>query len=51
MIEPWDNRFSIATNVLNKPIFRDDNPAWWWYRIPKKLVGELKKDIDALGIK
>lgn len=50
LIEPSDKRFDSATNILKEPIFREDNPPWWWYRIPKILVGELKEDVEANNI-
>lgn len=50
-LEEWDSRFKSATNVLKEPIFREDDPPWWWYRIPKKLIGELKDDVEAMKIR
>lgn len=49
LLEVWDKRFGEATDVINEPLF--DHPQWWWYRIPKKLVGDFKEDVESLNIK
>lgn len=50
LIEFWDISFQNTTNDLIKPLSSRENAKWWWYKIPKKLVGELKKDVKSLKI-
>ena len=50
LLSDWDKRFDEATNVVSEPLL-GENPQWWWYRIPKILVGELKEDVESLDIK
>ena len=50
LIEPSDVRFKNATKILRKSLSSSKNPPWWRYRLPKKLVGELKEDVESLKI-
>lgn len=50
LVEPSYARFKNATIILRKPLWSDKNPPWWKYRLPKKLVGELKEDVESLKI-
>jgi hypothetical protein len=45
-----DRRFAAATQQANRPLgeFADEAPSWW-RRVPRRRVGELAEDIDALG--
>ena len=50
VVDPWDKRFENETNILQQPIHRKKDSPWWWYRIPKKLIGELEEDIKSSGL-
>lgn len=53
IIIPIDEKFKEITNAVKNPLMlglKGENPPWWWYRIPKKLVGELKEDVESLKI-
>ena len=44
VLRPWDERFRAATEETAHALLpgMDEQPrAWWWFRLPKKLVGEL----------
>jgi hypothetical protein len=45
-----DRRFAAATQEAGRPLgeFADGGPAWW-RRVPRRRVGELAEDLDALG--
>jgi hypothetical protein len=51
-IEAWDNRFRQATTESERPLRprRAGAPRWWWFRIPKKIDGELGADLRAEGV-
>jgi len=51
-IEIWDIRFQKATVEAEKPLVSrlSCNLPWWWFRIPKKLAGELEADLREMGI-
>lgn len=49
MTEPVDKRFMLATRQADGVLRPGASPdEWWWHRLPKKQVGELKKDLDDL---
>lgn len=37
----------ITKSLRNKPLVEDN---WWWYRIPKKMKGDIEKDLLSEGI-
>ncbi len=43
-----DDRYRNATQEVSKPIFGSDDMPWWWWRVPKRLVGELGRDLENL---
>ena len=45
-----DRRFEAATEEAARAlgVFADGAPAWW-RRVPRRRVGELAEDLDALG--
>jgi hypothetical protein len=54
MLEPLDLRFKAATFVSEKPPFPGalarHPDAWWYRRLPNKLIGELKEDAHRWGL-
>lgn len=50
LIEPLDEKLKQSTYELRNPLTKRENPPWYWYRMPKKLVGELKEDKESLKI-
>lgn len=49
-LKVWDERYDKATNPTEKSILKE-NGSWWWYRLPKILIDELKRDVVSLDIK
>lgn len=49
IIHPADLRFLRSTRPAAKP-FPGDSSAFWWKRVPERLVGELRQDLLADGI-
>ena len=45
-----DRRFAAATQEADRALgeFADGGPSWW-RRVPRRRVGELAEDLDALG--
>ena len=45
-----DRRFAAATVEADRALgeFADEAPSWW-RRVPRRRVGELAEDLDALG--
>jgi hypothetical protein len=45
-----DRRFAAATEEIDRPLgqFTGEAPSWW-RRAPRRRVGELAGDLDALG--
>ena len=45
-----DRRFEAATQETDRALgeFADEAPSWW-RRVPRRRVGELAEDLDALG--
>lgn len=45
-----DDRYREITRPVDSPPWaypRDENePGWWWFRIPQRLQGELSRDIE-----
>jgi hypothetical protein len=54
LLAPLDERFTEATFVSVKPPFpgalRSRPDAWWYARLPLKLVDELREDSERLGL-
>ena len=54
MLTPLDERFNQASYVADNAVFPGAlarNPdAWWYTRLPRKLVGELKEDSEREGL-
>jgi len=42
-----DERFRKATNQTEEPVLPTGTheTKWWWFRVPRKLVGELADDL------
>jgi hypothetical protein len=51
-LTPFDDRFRLATSSSDKPIApgADLHDRLWWFRIPRRLVGELREDCAAEGL-
>jgi hypothetical protein len=50
-LAPLDARFEAATVKSTSPFHgRGESVARWYWRIPRKPVGYLKADLEALGI-
>lgn len=51
-INVWDIRFNEATTTITEPLVReaDIHEQPWWFRIPKKLVGDLRDDLISEGL-
>lgn len=47
LVKSSDTSFKNATRILRKPLSSSEDPPWWWYRLPKKLLGELKEDVES----
>ena len=51
-IEKLDDSFRRITIATENPPWKvsknKNDPGWWWYRIPKKLVGDLEEDLKNL---
>jgi hypothetical protein len=45
----WDEQFSQLTDATESPVL-GGRQQWWWRRVPKKLVGDLQKDITSLAV-
>jgi hypothetical protein len=45
-----DRRFAAATQETDRALgeFTEEAPSWW-RRVPRRRVGELADDLDALG--
>ena len=52
LVQPSDERFNEATQVIAHPIAgrKDMNMQPWWFRIPKRVSGELADDLQAAGL-
>jgi hypothetical protein len=50
VLDVWDGRFLNATERLSRPLTqrRDENPGWWWFRVPLRLGFELQKDLQEM---
>ena len=48
-LEAWDSRFREATLESERPLFSPASlPSHWWaFRIPRKIEGELKTDLQT----
>ena len=45
-----DGRFEVATEATDRALGEFvEEPPWWWRRAPRRRVGELAEDLDALG--
>jgi hypothetical protein len=44
-VEEIDASYRTATREVDEPIFGSDDEPWWWRRVPKTLVGELRLDL------
>ena len=50
VLMPLDERFEKATRKIEKPLVPADDSRRWWFRVPLVLAGELKEDLEALGL-
>jgi hypothetical protein len=51
-VEPWDDRFRIATRRSSLPVapgITRSSGTWWW-RVPRLLCDELRKDLESEGL-
>lgn len=51
-LKEWDDRFLDATRSVQSPIMPTlpKGKGWRWFRVPKKLLGELREDLLSEGI-
>ena len=51
-LQSYDGNFMNATKEIAVSIFKDQKREthWWWFRIPKKLEGELLEDMYERNI-
>lgn len=55
-LRSWDERFEAATVRAPSPVHGSADPddphaaSPWHWRIPRRLTGELKADLEAIGI-
>lgn len=55
-LRPWDERYEAATSQAIAPFHGHADPTHphaaspWHWRIPRRLVGELKSDLEAMGL-
>jgi hypothetical protein len=55
-LRPWDERYETATLRAAAPFHGRADPSdpyaasRWHWRIPRRLVGELKSDLEAMGL-
>jgi hypothetical protein len=55
-LQPWDERYEAATSRAPAPFHGSSEPSdpyaasRWHWRIPRRLVGELKSDMEAIGL-
>jgi hypothetical protein len=51
-VSAWDIKFNEATKTIAEPLVReaDIHEQPWWFRIPKKLVGDLRDDLISEGL-
>lgn len=55
-LQPLDARFEAATVRARRPYHGDADAgsrhaaSSWHWRVPRKLVGELRDDMDAMGL-
>lgn len=47
-LAPWDERFTAATVEAKRPPGRGQ--YWFEKRLPRLLVGEMARDVEALGL-
>lgn len=50
-LDAWDDRFRKATVALQKPLMQregNEQPGWWWVRVPVRLGAELEKDLKEI---
>jgi hypothetical protein len=52
ILQPTDNHFILCTLQISRPIISSDikDLPWWWYRIPRNAIGELKADLLSEGL-
>ena len=50
LIGPWDRRFFEATTPTRRPLIARQTSEFWWNRVPTRLRGELKADLEASGL-
>lgn len=51
-LREWDDRFWDSTRSVQLPIVPTlaKGKGWRWFRVPKKLLGELREDLLSEGI-
>jgi hypothetical protein len=48
-VEATDARYRAATREVNEPIHGGGSAPWWYWGVPKVLVGELRGDLGDAG--
>lgn len=48
----WDQRLTLATNLMDQPLVPgvEQGASFWWFSVPRRLVGELEQDLLSLGL-
>jgi hypothetical protein len=55
-LRPWDERYETATQRATAPFHERADPSSpyaaspWHWRIPRRLVGELRSDLEAMNL-
>ena len=52
-LEPWDRRFEEATRPSDRPVLfprLERSDGEWFFRVPKRMGPELKKDLRNEGL-
>lgn len=52
IVEPLDQKFMATTRQTTKPLLSQDarEEDFWWFRIPTKLLPELRRDLVQEGL-
>lgn len=52
VVQPVDQRLEQATREIGRSLLGDKTSkvAWWWFRVPTRLSGELEDDLRSEGL-
>lgn len=51
-LRPYDEKYERATLLVAQPLAPGVSldARWWWFRVPKRLQGELEADLRSAGV-